>query len=52
MTSERPDFLPIPNGDKSTLPFSHEEYERRLSALRAVMKQRSVSAVLRPMIRL
>jgi len=46
MTIERPDFLPIPNGDKSTLPFSHEEYENRLSALRAVMKQRSVSAVL------
>ncbi len=43
---QRPDFLPIPNGAKDTLPFSDHEYEQRLTRLRTTMAKRSVSAVL------
>jgi len=30
---ERPDFFELKNGNKSKLPFSKEEYEKRLSKL-------------------
>ena len=34
---ERPDFFELKNGNKSKLPFSKEEYEKRLSKLRLRM---------------
>ncbi|MEM7319773.1 MAG: aminopeptidase P family protein [Pseudomonadota bacterium] len=45
-TSNRPEFFTCHNGEKAALPFSTWEYDRRLSALRAIMASRDIPAVL------
>ena len=42
---QRPDFFTLHNGDKAKLPFSRNEYENRLNALRAAMAAKQVEAV-------
>ncbi|MCV6593498.1 MAG: aminopeptidase P family protein [Silicimonas sp.] len=42
----RPEFFTSHNGEKAPLPFSRAEYDRRLSALRAVMASRDIPVVL------
>ena len=44
--SQRPEFFELHNGSKSPLPFSASEYERRLTALRQLMADRGLRAVL------
>ena len=36
---ERPDFFKLKNGNKAKLPFTDQEYQRRLSNLRIVMSK-------------
>lgn len=43
---QRPDSYRFHNGDKAALPFSTEEYEKRLSGLRRVMEAEGIEAVL------
>ena len=43
---KRQQYLQIQNGEKAALPFSAEEYERRLNAVREVMEKRGLDAVL------
>ncbi|MCH1521787.1 MAG: aminopeptidase P family N-terminal domain-containing protein, partial [Arenicellales bacterium] len=45
-TPRRPDFFGLPNGSKSPLPFSTSEYDRRLVALRQLMADKGLRAVL------
>ena len=42
----RPDFFVSHNGEKAPLPFSNAEYERRLTALRSIMDEQGLEAVL------
>ncbi len=42
----RPDFFSFHNGEKSKLPFSRAEYDRRLAGLRAIMIEKDLDAVL------
>lgn len=42
---QRPDFFQLHNGEKAKLPFSKSEYDNRLSALRKVMADRQVEAI-------
>ena len=44
--SQRPEFFELHNGSKSPLPFSATEYERRLTALRQLMSDKGLRAVL------
>ncbi len=44
--SQRPEFFELHNGSKSPLPFSAVEYERRLAALRQLIADRGLRAVL------
>ena len=44
--SQRPEFFELHNGSKSPLPFPAAEYERRLTALRQLMSDRGLRAVL------
>ncbi|MED5533259.1 MAG: aminopeptidase P family protein [Pseudomonadota bacterium] len=44
--SQRPEFFEFHNGSKSPLPFSATEYERRLTALRQLMSDQGLRAVL------
>tara|TARA_B100000686_G_scaffold59223_1_gene63645 strand:- start:5973 stop:7193 length:1221 start_codon:yes stop_codon:yes gene_type:complete len=44
--SQRPEFFELHNGSKSPLPFSAAEYERRLAALRQLIADRGLRAVL------
>ena len=44
--SQRPGFFELHNGSKSPLPFSATEYERRLTALRQLMSDKGLRAVL------
>ena len=43
---ERPDYFNLKNGNKSKLPFSKNEYERRLKGLREIMSQHDLEMVL------
>ncbi len=36
---ERPDFFTLKNGDKVKLPFTDQEYQRRLNNLRIIMSK-------------
>lgn len=45
MTEARPEFFTRHDGGKAKLPFSKDEYARRLNALRAIMAQRDIPAV-------
>ena len=44
--SQRPEFFELHNGSKSPRPFPAAEYERRLTALRQLMSDRGLRAVL------
>ena len=44
--SQRPGFFELHNGSKTPLPFSAAEYERRIAALRQLMSDRGLRAVL------
>lgn len=44
--SDRPNFFTCHNGEKAPLPFPKEEYDTRLTRLRAVMAERDIPAVL------
>ena len=43
--SERPAYFTLHNGSKAALPFSAEEYARRLAGLRALMEREDVPVV-------
>ena len=36
---ERPDFFTLNNGNKTKLPFTNKEYQRRLNNLRIIMNK-------------
>ena len=42
----RPDSFVFHNGEKAVLPFSRDEYERRLQGLRVIMAEHNLAAVL------
>ncbi len=42
---QRPDYFTLHNGEKSKLPFSNGEYEKRLQKLRQLMEARSIDAI-------
>lgn len=44
-TFDRPETFTSHNGDKAPLPFSQQEYDRRLTALRQIMAAEDVGAV-------
>ena len=44
--SQRPEFFELHNGSKSPLPFPAAEYERRIVALRQLMSDRGLRAIL------
>lgn len=44
--TKRPEFFTSHNGGKAPLPFSKDEYTRRLSKLRAIMSTRDIPVVL------
>ena len=43
---ERPDFFTLKNGDKAKLPFTDQEYQRRLSNLRTVMSKNNLDMII------
>ncbi len=43
---ERPDFFTLNNGKKVKLPFSYEEYERRLKKLKSLMEKNNIDAII------
>ena len=43
---ERPDFFSLKNGKKVKLPFSNEEYKKRVDKLRTVMSQNNFDMVI------
>ena len=43
---ERPDFFSLRNGDKTKLPFSNAEYERRVNGLKNVMSNNNLDMVI------
>ena len=42
---ERPDFFTLKNGDKAKLPFTDQEYQRRLTNLRTVMSKNNIDII-------
>ena len=43
---ERPDFFKLKNGDKAKLPFTNEEYEKRLNKLRSRMDKNNLDMII------
>jgi len=43
---ERPNFFSLKNGEKVKLPFSNEEYKRRLDSLRNVMSNNNLEMII------
>jgi len=43
---ERPDFFTLKNGEKAKLPFTDQEYQRRVSNLRTIMSQENLDMVI------
>ena len=43
---ERPNFFTLKNGDKAKLPFTDQEYKRRLDNLRNVMDKNNLDMVI------
>jgi creatinase len=43
---ERPDFFTLKNGDKAKLPFTEQEYQRRLTNLRTVMSKNNLDMII------
>ena len=46
MIEDRPTHFAKPNGERAVLPFSQGEYQRRIAALRAIMAEMNLPAVL------
>ena len=44
--ANRPEFFTFHNGEKATLPFSDQEYARRVEGLRAILAQNDLGAAL------
>ena len=43
---ERPDFFNLKNGEKAKLPFTDQEYQRRLNNLRATMSKNNLDMII------
>jgi len=43
---ERPDFFNLKNGEKAKLPFTDQEYQRRLTNLRATMSKNNLDMII------
>ena len=43
---ERPDFFNLKNGEKAKLPFTNQEYKRRLNNLRSVMSKLNIDMII------
>jgi len=43
---ERPDFFTLKNGNKAKLPFTNQEYQRRLINLRATMSKNNIDMII------
>ncbi|NCW37261.1 MAG: creatininase, partial [Proteobacteria bacterium] len=43
---ERPDFFSLKNGEKVKLPFTNQEYDRRVTNLRTVMSNNNLDMVI------
>ncbi|MDA9066040.1 aminopeptidase P family N-terminal domain-containing protein, partial [Candidatus Pelagibacter sp.] len=43
---ERPDFFTLKNGDKAKLPFTDQEYQRRLTNLRTIMSKNNLDMII------
>ena len=43
---ERPDFFTLKNGDKAKLPFTDQEYQRRLINLRTIMSKNNLDMII------
>ena len=43
---ERPDFFTLKNGEKAKLPFSNEEYNKRLIKLRSIMDKDNLDMII------
>ena len=43
---ERPDFFTLRNGEKAKLPFSKNEYKRRIDNLRKVMEKNNLNMII------
>ena len=43
---ERPDFFTLKNGDKAKLPFTDQEYKRRLDNLRTLMSKNKIDMII------
>ena len=43
---ERPDFFTLKNGDKAKLPFTDQEYQRRLTNLRTTMSKNNLDMII------
>ena len=43
---ERPDFFTLKNGEKAKLPFSNEEYNKRLNKLRSIMDKDNLDMII------
>ena len=43
---ERPDFFTLKNGDKAKLPFTEQEYQRRLINLRTIMSKNNLDMII------
>ena len=43
---ERPDFFELKNGEKVKLPFTKNEYVRRVNNLRSVMDQKNLDMII------
>ena len=43
---ERPDFFNLKNGEKAKLPFTDQEYQRRLTNLRTIMSKNNLDMVI------
>ena len=43
---ERPDFFTLKNGEKAKLPFSNEEYDKRLIKLRSIMDKDNLDMII------
>ena len=43
---ERPDFFNLKNGEKAKLPFTDQEYQRRLINLRSTMSKNNLDMII------
>ena len=43
---ERPDFFSLKNGEKVKLPFSNDEYNKRVNKLRTVMDNSNLDMII------